>query len=110
MPNRYKVLGQLVPAATTLSTLYTVPAGNSAVISTLTVCNLANNANTTVRVAIQPGAASISNHHYVAYELPLPAADSIALTMGITMATSDVISVYSTSGNVSFNLFGSEVY
>jgi hypothetical protein len=110
MANQYKVLGQVVPAATTLSTLYTVPAANSAVISTLTICNLANNANTTVRIAVRPGAAAISSQHYVAYELPLPAADSIALTLGITMAASDVISVYSTSGNVAFNLFGSEVY
>lgn len=110
MANRYRVLGQLVPAATTLSTLYTVPAANSAVISTLNICNLQTTANTTVRIAVRPSGASISNEHYIAYELPIPAADSVALTMGITMAATDVISVYSTSGNVAFNLFGSEVY
>jgi len=110
MPNTYKVLGQIVPAAATLTTLYTCPSANSAVISTLTVCNLQNNANTTVRVAVRPSAAVISSHHYVAYDLPLPAADSIALTLGITLAASDVVSVYSASGSVSFNLFGSEVY
>ena len=110
MPNRYRVLGQLVPAATTLSTLYTVPAANSAVISTINICNLQASANTTVRIAVRPAGAGISNEHYIAYELPIPAADSVALTMGVTMAATDVMSVYSTSGNVAFNLFGSEVY
>ena len=109
MANTYKVLGQVVPTAATLTTLYTCPSGNSAVISTLSICNLQNNANTTVRVAVRPSAAAISSQHYVAYELPLPAADSIALTMGITLDATDIISVYSTSGSVSFNLFGSEV-
>lgn len=110
MTNRYRVLGQLVPAANTPSTLYTVPAGNSAVISTISVCNLLDYANTTVSIAVCPGGAALSNQHYIAYNLPLPAADTIALTIGVTMAATDTISVSSVSGNVAFNLFGSEVY
>ena len=37
----YLVLGQSNPAATTLTTLYTVPSAKSAVCSTLVVCNQA---------------------------------------------------------------------
>jgi|688.fasta_scaffold861632_2 hypothetical protein len=109
MPIAYKVLGQSQPAATTLTTLYTVPASTSAVVSTINICNLQNNANTTVRIAVRPGGATITNQHYIVYELPVPAADSVALTMGVTLAATDVVSVYSTSGSVSFALFGSEI-
>ena len=40
MATAYKVLGQSNPAATTLTTLYTVPAVTSAVCSTLSICNV----------------------------------------------------------------------
>jgi hypothetical protein len=39
MATTYKVLGQLNPAATTPTTLYTVPASTSTVVSTITICN-----------------------------------------------------------------------
>jgi hypothetical protein len=39
MPNTYKILGQAAPAATTETTLYSVPAATQAVISTITVAN-----------------------------------------------------------------------
>ena len=46
MPQTHKVLGQSNPAATTLTTLYTVPASTSAVVSTLVICNTASSATT----------------------------------------------------------------
>ena len=46
MATTYKVLGQSNPAATTATTLYTVGAGKSAVVSTITVCNQAASAAT----------------------------------------------------------------
>ena len=52
-----KVLGQLVPAATTLSALYTVPAATTATISTIAACNQ-NNANVKVRVSIAVAGAA----------------------------------------------------
>ena len=66
MANTYKVLGQSSPAATTLTSLYTVPAATSAVTSTLTVCNYG--VSTTVRVAVRPAGAGIANQHYIIYE------------------------------------------
>ena len=39
MATTYKVLGQSNPAATTATTLYTVPAATSAIASTITICN-----------------------------------------------------------------------
>jgi len=108
MPVTYKVLGQSQPSATTLTTLYTVPSLTSSVISTINVCNLATS-NTTFRIAVRPSGTAIANQHYLVYDLPLPASDSIALTIGMTLAATDIVSVYSNSGNVSFSLFGSEI-
>jgi hypothetical protein len=35
--------------------------------------------------------------------------DSFAATLGITLATTDVVSVYATLATLSFNLFGQEI-
>jgi hypothetical protein len=103
----YKVLGQLEPSATTLSTLYTVPAATSAVCSTLVVCN--KGVSTNYRIAIRPAGASIVDQHYIIYDSWVNANDSVMLTIGISLATTDVVSVYAGTADVSFNLFGSEV-
>jgi len=108
MATTYKVLGQLNPSATTLTTLYTVPSATSTVVSTLMICNQAGT-NASFRVAIRPAGASISALHYLSYDTVVPANDSIALTLGITLATTDVVSVYASSATISFNLFGSEI-
>ena len=108
MATTYKVLGQLNPSATTLSTLYSVPSATSTVVSTLMVCNQAGT-NGTFRVAVRPGGVSIDPKHYLSYDTVVPANDSIALTLGITLATTDVVSVYASSTSISFNLFGSEI-
>jgi hypothetical protein len=41
MATAYKVLGQVAPAATTATTVYTVPSATEAVVSSVTVCNRA---------------------------------------------------------------------
>ena len=86
----YKVLGQSNPAATTATTLYTVPAATSAVVSTITICNQ-NNASDTYRIAIRPAGATLAAQHYIAYNGVIPSYDSISLTLGITLATTDVV-------------------
>lgn len=102
-----KVLGQSLPAADTLTTLYTVPAATSAVCSTLSVCNTAG--STTFRIAIRPAGEAIASKHYIAYNSTLGDNESVFLTLGVTLATTDVVTVYSASGLLAFNLFGSEV-
>lgn len=108
MPTVYKVLGQSFPSANTLTTAYTVPASTSTVVSTIVVANLGGTP-TTFRIAVRPAAASIANQHYVAYDVSIAPEDSITLTMGMTLATTDVVSVESFNGQTSFNLFGSEI-
>lgn len=108
MATTYKVLGQVCPPAANLVTLYTVPAANSTVISTLNICNQ-NLTSSAFRIAVRPAGAAIAQSHYLAYDTPIPGNDSIALTIGVTLATTDVVSVYAPTGNVSFNLFGTEI-
>ena len=108
MATTYKVLGQVAPAATTATTLYTVGAGKSTVVSTIAVCNRAATA-ATFRVAICPLGAALSNEHYIAYDSTVAANDSTMLTIGITLAATDVITVYASTANLSFNAFGSEI-
>lgn len=104
----YKVLGQSNPSSAVLSALYTVPTSTSAVISSITVANRSEN-STKFRVAVQPNGVSIADQHYVAYDIPIYGNSVTSLTLGITLAQNDVVSVYATSGTLSFNIFGSEV-
>ena len=108
MPTIYKVLGQSNPSATTATTLYTVPSATSTVVSTITIANLAATAGT-FRVAVRPSGATLANQHYLAYDVTIAALDTLTLTLGITLATTDVITVYASSATMSFAAYGSEI-
>jgi len=108
MAVNYKVLAQSAPGATTDTTLYTVPADTSAVISTIVVANRAATA-AAYRIAVRPAGATLANQHYVAFDVSVGANDSTTITLGITLATTDVITVRATSSDLSFNVFGSEI-
>ena len=109
MATTYKVLGQVSPAANTANTVYTVPAATSTVVSTIMICNLDNTART-YNLAVVPSGQSLAQKNYIAFAAPIPATDSIGLTIGITLAANDSISVYSNSTiNLAFSVFGSEI-
>jgi hypothetical protein len=108
MANLYKVLGQQVPAANTLTTLYTVPAATNTVISTISIANYgASNASYSLSVG-RAGAADSANQYFVR-GATVPAADSIFLTIGLTLAATDVVRCNTSSATVAFNAFGSEI-
>ncbi len=104
----YKVLGQSAPSATTNTDVYTVGAGKQATISTITVTNRAAT-SATYRIAVRPDGAAIANQHYIAYDATVSANDSTAITLGVTVNAADVITVYASTADLSFNLFGSEI-
>jgi hypothetical protein len=108
MATKYKVLGQSAPSATTATTLYTVPSSTYAVVSTITVANRSGS-NATYRIAIRPNAATLANQHYITYDAIVPANDTIALTLGLTAYAADIIEVYASTADLSFNAFGSEI-
>jgi len=108
MPTIYKVLGQSNPSATTATTLYTAPASTSTVVSTITICNQASSA-ATYRIAVRPAGETLAAKHYIVFGATVPASDTTTLTLGLTLATTDVVTVYASSANLSFNAYGSEI-
>jgi glucose-6-phosphate dehydrogenase assembly protein OpcA len=108
MATTYKVLGQSNPSATTATTLYTVPASTSAVVSTIVICNQATS-SATFRISVRQAGAAQTAAMYVAYDVTVGGSDSTALTLGLTLATTDVITVYASTATLSFAAFGSEI-
>ena len=112
MAANYKILGQSTPAANTYTTLYTVPASAQTVVATLNICNL-DSSNRAFRIATTKSGVSVStppSNTFIAYETAIPSNDSIALTLGLTLATNDSIVVFANStGNIAFSAYGSEV-
>lgn len=108
MATTYKVLGQSAPSATTNTDLYTVGAGKSAVVSTIAIANRGGT-SATYRVAIRVAGAAIANEDYIAYDATVTANNSTFITVGVTLAATDVITVYASNANLSFNAFGSEI-
>lgn len=107
MPTVYKILGQSSPAADADEDIYTVPEGKTAVTSTLSVANRTSTSKT-YRVAVRPDGNTISNVHYIAYDIALNGGDSVMMTIGMTLQANTVVTVRS-QGEMTFNLFGSEI-
>lgn len=107
MPTSYKVLGQLLPASTS-GTLYTVPAATDTVVSTINAVNTGST-NADISIAVRPAGATLEDKHYIVRSLPLGAKALFTYTAGITLDATDVITVESTTNDVAFNAFGSEI-
>ena len=109
MPRNYTILGQINPAANTLTRLYQVPAGNSAVISSINIANLDGSA-AAFSVAANVSGVATANANYLAWRVTIPARDSISLSLGVTLNASSQISVNANTSTVSFSAFGTEMY
>jgi hypothetical protein len=103
-----KVLAQSAPVAGTLTDAYTVPGSASAVLSSFVACNQSN-LDTTFRISIAVAGAADAPAQYLYYDLPLYAKDSYKDVLGITLAATDVVRVYSGNGATSFTFFGVQV-
>lgn len=109
MPQTHKVLGQSAPANTSNADIYTVPASTQAVVSTISVANITTLA-ATFRIAVRPAGAAINAQHWLAYDVSLGGGDSVTLTLGVTMAATDVLTVRSGTANaLAFSAFGVEI-
>lgn len=109
MAQNLKILGQSSPSINTLTALYTVPANTSASVSSLTICNTNNSGYANIRVSVAVGGAADNIKQYMYYNLPIDNNDTFIATIGIALATTDVVRVYSDTANVSFVLTGCEV-
>lgn len=111
MPTAYKILGQVNPSASTETTLYTVPSSTQAVVSSIAVCNQTAS-SATFRIAVQPSAdagSSATAKHFLVHGTTVAAADTVVLTIGVTLATGDRLRVFASNANLSFSAYGSEI-
>lgn len=106
----YKTLGNVAGtgSVSTYSTLYTVPSSTSAVVSTITICNQTGS-TITYRIGLTSSATDPTSSEFLAFGSTVAANDTVALTLGVTMAASKFIRVSSSSALVSFMAFGTEV-
>lgn len=107
MATTYKVLGQVAPASTALSVLYS--STGQSVVSTIVVCNLSTAMRTfrlTASTSTSPGSAN-----YLWRDQAVPVGDSFVASVTITMGALDVIKVApSSTGTVlAFSAFGATV-
>ena len=109
MPRNYTILGQINPTANTLPKLYSVPASNSAVISSINIANLDGNAAAFSIAANLSGSATTNTNH-LAFRVSIPGNDSIALSLGVTLNASSQLSVNANTSTLSFSAFGTEIY
>lgn len=107
MANTLKILAQQNPSAATLTDAYTVPSATTTVVSSITVCNRSSTA-TSFRISVAAAGAADNNKQYIAYDMPIEGNELVALTLGISLGTTDVVRVYATLATLSFNIFGQE--
>ena len=107
MADTLKVLGQSAPSATTDTDLYTVPDATVTTVSSIAACNRSSGA-LTIRVAVRPSGATVANEHYIYYGKSVAANDTVFIIVGITLSENDVVTIYASSGDMSFSIFGVE--
>jgi hypothetical protein len=107
MPTAHLILGQAAPA--TSSNLFTVPSATTYIVSTLVIANVTSSAST-VRVHARVGGAAVAVGNAVVYDASIPANSTVTFTLGMTFATTDILTVVAgTSGALTATAFGSSL-
>lgn len=110
MPTTYKILGQSqVTSAGANVDLYTVPAATTTVVSTLSVNNVTG-VPVLARVYLRRAGVAAAISNAIVYDAPIAANQTVPFTIGLTLAATDVITVYCNAANaLNFMAFGSEI-
>jgi len=108
MANTNKILGQASLTSGATITVYSAPAATEAIVSTAYICNR-DSSDTTFRLLAAVSAAASANEQYLYYDVALPANDTFAATVGMTLGALDEVRASSPDGAVSVTLFGVEV-
>ena len=113
MANTYKILGQILPGANTLTNVYSTGT-NSAIIQTIYICNQ-DSANANVDIIVRPTSVALANQHFILNNQLVGQADTLILNLNITMNSNVVLAANnegrsgeSKTPNVSISVFGVE--
>ena len=111
MAQSFKILGQVNPSANGQANVYVVPANTEAVLSTITVCNQSASNNSFSLIVMPPEnyADPANAENYIIRGAVVPAADTLVLTMGLTVQANSILACNTNSANISFSVFGSEI-
>lgn len=104
----FKILGQADLDATTLTDLYTVPTGKSAIINAIFVCNRAG-AAATFRISISVDGAADGVGQYLYYDVSVAANDTFLIEVPIPLDAADVIRGYASATTVTMVVVGTEL-
>ncbi len=107
MANKY-LRKVLTPSAAAETTIYTVPAATTAVLSSLRVTN-SNASNALITAVLCPSGGATGYHVLKSYVLPVNATMDVFSGVSFVMEATDVIKVTSTQANVDFVLSYLEV-
>lgn len=102
MANKY-FRKNLIPAAATETTIYTVPAANTAVASSLRITN-ANSTSSLLDVIVYPLGGATPYYLLRTYSLPVHAVMDAFSGVPLVLEASDVLKVRSTEVDVTFYL------
>lgn len=93
---------------TTYSTLYNTGASSTAVISSIVVSNVSSE-SATYRIGIVSSDTDPTSPNWVVYDSVVTGNDTIALTLGITLGTTQYLKVSASSTDVNIHAFISEI-
>ena len=99
------ILGQNTLSATTLTTVYTVPASTLAVVN-INIANRSTSATVDVRVAIA-STTTPDNSEYIEFD-SIIAARGVLERTAIPMQAGKKVVVYASTANTSVNVYGLE--
>lgn len=108
MNSSLKILGQIAPAASTLTTLYSCSATNGVSVSSISICNTTAS-EITIRVSVANANEADSLKQYLYYDLNIQAKDTFMATIGLSLSKNDVVRVWASTTSVAFQIFGVEI-
>jgi hypothetical protein len=109
MATTYKILGQVAPATTNNTDLYTVPAATQTIVSTLAITNLTD-VEQLYQIYIRNNGAATSATNAFAYNTKILGSVTTTVTIGITLDAGDIITVKSpVADTITYMAFGAEL-
>jgi len=100
-------LAQLAPGAAAETLLYECPKQTQSDTTSLIVCNRSAVA-ASFRVSVSLGGSATTTKDYHYYDMPIDANDTFVASLGLTLRAGDIVRVYASTANLSFNLLGEE--
>jgi hypothetical protein len=107
MPTAYKILGQITPAANTLTNVYST-GSSSAIVGTITIHNFSDT-NTSYSLVVRPTTTTLNTQHFIIRGGVLPAREQITITGAVTMNANTILAANTGGSLTSFNAYGVEI-